>query len=310
MLIYPTLKQSPIQGLIGVGGGASGYLGRSFPYDDAAYSGFFKSGASPINIDNSTYDEYNGSASDTHNALDFMIDHSQNKFFGGYDRAAYYPWDNGGNTYSGSANFYATGTRSDFGATGNGHLESSIGGNGRGCTIGYLGDGTPVIIISHTNNNRFYFFEYPSGDYIGFKTVPTSTTNNPGSPNDMTGLAWDGTRLLMMNGTNAEVFGYNLPSDISGIDGNSIGNASRKWVVTHACYYGMAWTGDGLIISNKDSNQNATYFTLSGSGLSGTSTIVRSFSLGTPNYSVAIDYKNRKLVMGGYSNNRLRVWGE
>jgi hypothetical protein len=307
MLIYPTLKQSPIQGLIGVGGGASGYLGRSFPYDDAAYSGFFKSGASPINIDNSSYDEYNGTVSDTQNALDFFIDHSQNKFFGGYDSASYYTWNNGGNTYSGSANFYAVdSTQNNL----NGHANSSIGQNGRGCTIGYLGDGTPVIIISHTNNNRFYFFEYPNGNYIGFKTAPTGTTNNPSNTNDMTGLAWDGTRLLMMNGVNAEVFGYNLPYNTSGIDGTSIGNASRRWVVTHACHYGMAWTGDGLIISNAISSQNATYFTLSGSGLSGTSTAVRTFSLGVANYSVAIDYKNRKLVMGGYSNNRIRVWGE
>lgn len=307
MLIYPTLKQSPIQGLIGVGGGASGYLvGSSFPYDDAAYSGFFSSYASPINIDNSTYDEYS-SATDTHNALDFMIDHSEDKLFGGYNTASYYTWNNGGNTYSGSANFYATNSAQTDLA---GHANSLIAQNGRGCTIGYLGDGTPVIIISNSSTNRFHFFNYPSGTFIGFKTVPTGTTNNPGNSNDMTGLSWDGTRLLMANTTDAAVFGYDLPSDTSGIDGTSIGDASRRWVLSHACHYGMAWTGDGVIIANKDNNQNATYFTLSGSGLSGTSTAVRSFSLGVANYSVAIDYKNRKLVMGGYSNNKMRVWGE
>ena len=52
------------------------------------------------------------------------------------------------------------------------------------------------------------------------------------------------------------------------------------------------------------------YVQITDNGFNGTSNEVRIYDLYNNNYSVAIDYKNRKLVIGGYSNNRYQVYGE
>ena len=71
----------------------------------------------------------------------------------------------------------------------------------------------------------------------------------------------------------------------------------------------MAWTGDG-IIHNYGGQGYAVYDRLSGSGYSGTHTFVRNYNgLSGYNYGLAIDYKNRKLVLGGY-NETYHVYGE
>ena len=119
---------------------------------------------------------------------------------------------------------------------------------------------------------------------------------------------------LVATRANNYVYGYDIPSDTAAIvvqqQNNTTVSVTRRWSTSHDCQYGMVWSGDGVYMSAGNSTQTCSYFRFSGTGTSGTSTLVRSYSLGTTNYSLAIDYKNRKLIMGGYGNNRYRVWGE
>ena len=277
--------------------------------DDLAYSNFFKNDESPINVSNSSYDEFNGTGSqgdsgNTHNTLDNFIDHNASKIWGGYDSASYYTWNNGGSNYSGNANFYAiNSTKQNL----TGHSSSGLSSNGRGNTIAYLGDNTPVIVISSVNK-IFYYFNYPNGTYIGKLTAIEDSGDNP-TDDDFSGLCYNGTQLLVANRVDDYVYGYDMPLNIAAINDTTV-SVTRRWSTSHDCQYGMAWSGDGVYMTNGDSNQTCSYFRFSGTGMSGTSTLVRSYSVGTTNYSLAIDYKNRKLIMGGFSNNAYRVWGE
>ena len=306
-------------GLIGVGNidtkkgvfdvTASQIIGDYYGPDDLAYSNFFKNNKSPIDVSNSSYDEFNGPGSagnsnNTHNSLDNFIDHNESKIWGGYSSASYYTWNKGGLNYSGNANFYAVNSSSQ---SVTGHSSSGLGSGGRGMTIAYLGDNTPVIVISSTNK-IFYYFNYPNGTYIGKLTAIEDSGDNP-TDDDFSGLCYNGTQLLVANRSDDYVYGYDMPLNTAAINNTTV-SVTRRWSVTHDCMYGMAWSGDGVYMTNRSSNQTCSYFRLSGTGTSGTSTLVRTYSLGTTNYSLAIDYKNRKLIMGGYGNNRYRVWGE
>ena len=147
-------------GLIGVGNidtkkgifdvTASQIIGDYSGPDDLAYSNFFKNNESPIDVSNSSYDEFNGtgatgSSGNTHNTLDNFIDHNESKIWGGYSSASYYTWNNGGSNYSGNGSFYTIdGVQQSI----TGHSSSSLGGSGTGLTIAYLGDNTPVIVLS------------------------------------------------------------------------------------------------------------------------------------------------------------------
>lgn len=284
-------------------------LNMGFEFDDAAYSQFFTSGASPIDVDNSSYDQFIGSGSagysgNATDALDNFVDHNQGHIWRGYSAAGYYTWNNAGNNYSGNANFYAVNSAA-LPLTGN--TTSGMSSNGRGMTIAYLGDGTPVIVIS-TRLKQFYYFNYPTGTYIGKLTAIEDSGDNP-TDDDFSGLCFSGTQLLVATRVNNYVYGYDMPENTAAINDTTV-SVTRRWSTSHDCQYGMAWSGDGVYMTNGASTQNCSYFRFSGTGTSGTSTQVRTYSLGVINYSLAVDYKNRKLIMGGYSNNRLRVWGE
>ena len=154
-------------GLIGVGNidtkkgifdvTASQIIGDYSGPDDLAYSNFFKNNKSPIDVSNSSYDEFQGTGSagssgNTHGTLGNIIDHNESKIWGGYSSASYYTWNNGGSNYSGNANFYAVNSSSQ---SVTGHGSSGMSSNGRGMTIAYLGDNTPVIVIT-TRYKQFY----------------------------------------------------------------------------------------------------------------------------------------------------------
>lgn len=306
-------------GLIGVGNidekkgvfdvTASQIIGDYSGPDDLAYSNFFKNSQSPIDVSNSSYDEFNGSGNagssgNAHNTLDNFIDHNESKIWGGYNSASYYTWNNGGSNYSGNANFYAINS-SQQNLTG--HNTSGLSSNGRGMTIAYLGDNTPVIVIT-TRLKQFYYFNYPSGTYIGKLTAIEDSGDNP-TDDDFAGVCYNGSQLLVANRVDHYVYGYDMPSNTAAINDTTV-SVTRRWSITHDCQYGMVWSGDGVYITNKNDNWSCSYFRFSGTGTSGTSTLVRTYSVGIINYSLAMDYKNRKLIMGGYNNNRYRVWGE
>ena len=306
-------------GLIGVGNinekkgvfdvTASQIIGDYSGPDDLAYSNFFKNNESPIDVSNSSYDEFNGTGSagnigNAHNTLGTIIDHNESKIWGPYNSASYYTWNNGGSNYSGNANFYAIkSTQQNL----TGHNTSSMGTHGRGLTIAYLGDNTPVIVVT-TRYKQFYYFNYPAGTYIGRLTAIEDSGDNP-TDDDFAGLCYNGTQLLVASRGDSYVYGYDIPSNTAAINDTTV-SVTRRWSTSHDCQYGMVWSGDGVYMSNGNSTQTCSYFRFSGTGTSGTSTLVRSYALGATNFSLAIDYKNRKLIMGGYSNNRYRVWGE
>ena len=289
------------------GGGGGGGSGSALT-NDLAYDGFFSQNKSALDFSNSSYNSFSSSTS-THNSLDTFIDHNSSRLYGAYNTAHYYTWANAGQAYSGFGGFYSVGTRSDFA----GQQASYLGNTGRGITIAYLGDQTPVIVIGRSGgSNRLDFYSYPGTAHLGYMTVRVGgggSGYNPGSNNDMSGIAFDGTNLLMMNRNQSYMWAYPMPADTSAIN-NGVMDTVAQWSMPTTLQYGLAWTGDGVIMGKGGSPTEVAYVRLSGSGFTGTGTAIRSYSMGSNNYSLAIDYKNRKLVVGGYSNNLYKVFSE
>ena len=281
-----------------------------FSFNDAAYSNFFTDGgnSNPIIISNSSNDDFSGTTSNTPNSLQSFIDHSEDKIYTGWEYFSSYSWGNGGNNYSGNANFYQdNGSQVIF----NGWYSTPAGyGQMMGITIGYLGDNTAVFILG-SSYEKLYFFNYPSGNYIGNQVISYGTTNNPANAGDteFRSVAFDGTHILAMNSSGGTIYGYDMPASTSAISGNTI-STSRKWTssASGSLFYGMAWGGDGVYIGT---STGAVYDRLSGTGYNGSHTYVSGYNaIGGTGDGVAIDYKNRKLVIGGGFYHNRRVYGE
>ena len=285
--------------------------------DDSAYSGFFTTGASPISIVNTSVDYFQGNPSNTHNGLGVFFDHSESKIFAAYNTTSSYAWSNGGSTYSGNANLYQpSGSQTNLA----GHSSSGIGSTGSDITVAYLGDNTPVFVAISASNARFYYFNYPSGTYIGYQNYTTNTTNNP-SNNYTRGICYSGTHLITLNNSEFYLFGYDLPASTSSISSNTV-STTRRWSSGNNASNsnGLVWTGDGVIQGYSNSyypisHYGATEIVLSGSGYNGTHTqtgfyYITSSASGVANYGIGMDYKNRKLILGGYDNDRYAVYGE
>jgi hypothetical protein len=289
--------------------------------DDSAYSGFFTSGASPISIVNTSVDTLVGGYYDTHRGLGAFFDHSESKIFVAYGTTSSYAWSNGGSTYSGNANFYSPSSNNPTDLAG--HSASGLGSNiNSDITVAYLGDNTPVFVVSLTGSiyGRLYYFNYPSGTYIGYQNFTTGTTNNPNSV-DTRGVCYSGTHLITYNASDFALYGYDLPASTSSISSNTI-STTRKWSSGNNAVngYGLVWTGDGVIQGYSNSyyaisHYGATEMVLSGSGYNGTHSqntwyYITSSASGVANYSLGMDYKNRKLILGGFNNSRYAVYGE
>ena len=313
------IKQSPIIGVSGIGGGTASYInyGTKAPSGaDVMYDYFFSSGASAINCSSSNTQTFNpginaGQVGGTHNALDAFLDHSQQKIWGAYSTVSSYAWNNGGNTY-GNSSFYAiSGVQTNVA----GHTTSGLGGAGRGITMAVLSDNTPVLVVSRSGLNQFHFFNYPSGTYIGYQ-ITNIGTNQPNEGGDWAGLAWDGgDHLLVAARGDSQVYAYSLPSSTSAISSSTAISTVAKWTTSHAVQYGMVYGGGNrLYITENTNNGNVTQFLLSGTasqvGYSGSSSVVTTYQLGVQNYSLMMDYKNRKLILGGFNNNQYLIVGE
>lgn len=294
----------------GLGGGATSLLNvgdvASLPtYNDVAYDNFFTKDPqdAPINISNSSYDTYSGVISKT----GIFYDHSAQKIWYGYDTPGYYDWTYGGGTYPGSAGFYGYSSGPTT-LTGGAYID------GISSTIAYLGDDTPVIVVatqsSSTYTRRLYFYNYPSGTLIDY--LNTSTGTNQPIGYKFTGLCFNGSQLLVATDDSSDtyVYAYDLPANTSAINNTSTISTSARWSVSHGCFFGLAWGGGGRIyLADKGNSQQVTQFILAGGGYSGTSTTVTTYSLGANIFNVVIDYKNRKLIIGGF-NTGMRVFGE
>ena len=319
--------------MTGFGGGAASLsVASSGGLDDSAYSGFFTSGASPINISSSSRDDFSGSygsSGGTHDFSDAFFDHANQKIWGDGGRGqgeGYYAWNNGGSTYSGNANFYTVNTSKSSLGSGGGY---NIGG----CTVAYLGDNTPVLVCGEysTSYIRFYFWNHPANTYIGYLNVTTGTTNQPNDKR-CTGLCYSGTHLIMGTQTNnypsnvadRYLWGYNLPADTTAINSSSTISAVLRWTTPHALQNGLVWGGGNRVyLTSYDSalggsNGNGqfggvTQIILTDNGFSGTHSVVGSigqYNQSVSTFGLGMDYKNRKLILGGHSIGSYGVYGE
>tara|TARA_S200000501_G_scaffold172956_1_gene162929 strand:+ start:684 stop:1697 length:1014 start_codon:yes stop_codon:yes gene_type:complete len=305
--------------------------------DDSAYSGFFTSGASPINVSSSSRDDFSGgygSNTGTHDFSDAFFDHANQKIWGdsGFNQGeGYYGWNNGGSTYSGNANFYTVNTS-----------KSSLGSGGGsrmgGCTVAYLGDNTPVLVLGDISGSyiRFYFWNYPTtasvaNTYIGYLNVTTGTTNQPNYIS-CSGLCYSGTHLIMgtqtgnypSNTLDRYLWGYDLPADTTAINSSSTISAVLRWTTPHALQNGLVWGGGNRVyLTSYDSGLGGSYgngqyggvtqIILTDNGFSGTHSVVGSvgqYNQSGSTFGLGMDYKNRKLILGGHNIGTYGVYGE
>ena len=316
--------------MAGLGGGATSLSNAGaalFSYDDAAYSNFFNNGGNdnPIDISNSSYHQVTSYASGyrNHEGLSSFYDHDQGKVFSGGNQQGYsgtgynnllsMPWPQAGNTYVGYPEFYQVQNSTTL-------LSSAVTtGTGRGLTVGYLQDDTAVFVRTMSSGvNRLHFHYYPSGTYIGYLTMFEAASygsNDPKNIGAQQDICFDGTRILFIDENNSGyVFGYDMPANAAAINSSSTIYTSRRWTSSYSGHmiYGMVWTGDGIIY-NHYGNGSAKYDRLSGTGYSGTHTYVRNYehyNNRTDNFGVAMDYKNRRLILGGWSASEMRLYGE
>lgn len=299
--------------------------------DDSAYSGFFTTGASPINISSSSRDDFSGgtagSSGGTHAGQDAFFDHANQKIwadeFNG--NPGYYTWSNGGSTYSGNANFYTVNSYQS--QLPSGHTTMV------GITVAYLGDDTPVLVMGEGNLSdfKFYFWTHPDATYIGYLNVTSGTTNQP-NRKQCAGLCYSGTHLIMGTQTGSYpsdvadryLWGYDLPANTAAIDSSSTVSAVLRWTTPHALQNGLVWGGGNRVyLTSYDSGLggsygngqygNVTQIILTDNGFSGTHSVVGSvgqYNLAGANLGLGMDYKNRKLILGGRSYNVYGVYGE
>jgi len=311
----------------GIGGGSgANYFGPE-------YSGF--NNDSPIlALINSTGTETDGmdAASNRWDSLDTFFDFSQNKILGAYNTVSFYsnfPYNNNSGTWSGHDAYYSINpaNRQDF----SGHATSAIEAGGRGITVAYLSDEsrTPVVVVggagvSHdplVANGGLFFFDYATGAFLGRLTFEHSSGSSNRNIQDLSGVAWDGEKLLVVarDAVDTPTYGaeggmlyrFTLPSSIPNL--GSI-NIDQEVPLPHKLNYGLSWYGSGIYMaSGKDNffgisqielNFANTSSTLIG-GVGKFNTTENSNVFGAP-----IDYKNRRLVVGGYNSTQTRSFGE
>jgi hypothetical protein len=316
----------------GVGGGAGigpGYFGSQ-------YSGF--SNVSPIlALTSSTGTEATGvtAANNRWDSLDTFFDFSGNKIWGAYNTVSYYsnfPYNNNNGTWSGSDTYYtiAANTRGDI----SGQNASGIAAGGRGLTIAYLSDAsrTPVVVVggngdSHDSGHAaggLFFFNYSTGAFLGRLIFEHSTGFSNRNISDLSGLAWDGEKLLVVargsvntptyGATGSMLYRFTLPASIT--NSNASISIDQEVPLPHPLNYGLSWYGSGV------------YMASDLGGYSGVSQIELNFSDGTSTligtagkfnttavppeqiFSATVDYRNRRLVLGGYNLTEIRSFGE
>ena len=303
-------KESPLPTLVGLGGGSNSFSysgGSSFSFNDDEYDNFFTANKAPINISNSSYDQFYGSnnaVGGTHEGLGVFFDTSRSRIYAAYPTSTYYGWNNSSGTYAGNANYYAlSSTRTNMNGTYGNNL-------GRDMTVAYLGDDTQVFVQSNNNGNNTLQFFNSAGYHMGGLTLTTGGTNQPVSQDHS--IAFSGTHLLLGVSSHDYIYAYDLPADSSTINTNNTTSITPVAKYYHNNFgsitYGMAWGGDNRVYICTSSG--ATQYLLTDNDFSGTATSVASYTWNGNNYSLGMDYKNRKLVLGGYSIVNYYVFGE
>ena len=296
--------------MTGFGGGATSLSNAGaalFSYDDAAYNNFFSKGKAPIDIVNTSSDYYNGTSSDVDDGLGKFYDTNQQKIYTTYGTVRSYGWSYSSGTYASNANYYRfSSTHTDF----SGWYTSSVGGGSRDIVVAYLQDDTPVFVV--VDGYRLVFYNYPAGTYINDLYLNSGGLNNPAGYHN-SNLAFDGTYLIYHD--NFKFYYYDMPANTASIGGylsRTLKYSAYGVSSNTTPNYGLVSGGGNILYLGTE--QGATKFTLSAAnGLNGSateSTLYAYNSSGAVNYSLGMDYKNRKLILGGFGGRDLRVYGE
>ncbi len=296
-----------MKSMAGFGGGATSLsvAGGGVGYD-VEYNGFFTSNANSINASNSSYVTHSPSGSiGYHGGLSCFYDHASSRLYKAYPYPSRIAWNNGGSTYSGNASFYAINSSASVLS---GWSSSGIGFNeGRGVTIAYLPDETAILICGQMNSTpakKVHFFNHPSGSYIGY-LFPSQSLNSNGQFD----FVYSGTHILIKERGSRYLYGYDVPANTSAINNSSTMSAVLKWDLgsafiydtnQHSHSYGMAWGGGNRIYFGN--TYGASQYLLTNNGLNGTASLVADYTGSGSYVSCQIDYKNRKLIIGGYGS--------
>lgn len=268
----------------------------------------------------SGYDEFSGADTTTWQSLDTFIDNSSNLIYTGYDEVCTLDWSNGSSTYTGNANFYSVDGTDQTALSG--AATSGISSNGRGLTVAYLSDSsrTAVLVVSHTSGNAgngAYFYSLSDGSYLG----NADFTNSSGTQNnsDDAGLCFDGQYLLRMNRSDSNIYAYEMPTS-SSISGSL--SLIYQWSTPSAIQYGMVFCGYDssekrrVIYADNASSSSCREVLLDAPTAPNQYSLGHTnvgssgrYDLGETNYSLALDYKNSKLIVGGYNADKYRVFG-
>ena len=302
----------PTNFFIGRGGGGAGpgYFGLN-----NGYSGFDNNNPILADVANPGSSTAAAPGNDVWASLDTHLDYDAGTVWASYPTISEYPMTNTG-TYTNDAYYLLNASnKSDL----SGYANTGLAGEGRGQTVAYLSDAprTPVLVAGMTgvsNGNTagtgLQFFNYSTGAWLGRMTFDPGTTPIPG---DLTGLAWDGTNLLVVGRTTygtaqAKLFRIPLPSSITN---NGVLTVLSETLLPHLIQYGMAWYGGGIYMTDRTTgiSQISLNFNTNTSALVGAA---GKYKLTTPValYSATLDYKNRRLVLGGYSVTEVRSFGE
>jgi hypothetical protein len=336
----PQILYAPMLGSLGGGsvrgfGRGVGGAGIGPGYFGSQYTGF--SNDSPIlALTSSTGTEATGvtAANNRWDSLDTFFDFSGSKILGAYNTVSYYsnfPYNNNNGFWSGSDTYYtiAANTRGDI----SGYSASNIAAGGRGITIAYLSDAsrTPVVVVggsgnSHDSGNSaggLFFFNYSTGSFLGRLMFEHSTGFSNREISDLSGLAWDGEKLLVVGrgAVNTPTYGaggsmlyrFTLPASIT--NSNASISIDQEVPLPHQLNYGLSWYGEGIYMSAdtpyKGVSQIELNFSSSTSTLIGTAGKFKTTAVpDEATFSATVDYRNRRLVLGGYNLTEIRSFGE
>lgn len=295
----------------GGGGAGSGYFGLG-------YSGFNNNNPILADVANPGSGTNAVPGTDVWNSLDTHLDYDAGTVWASYSTISEYTMANTG-TYTNDAYYLLNASnKNDL----SGAALSGVASAGRGQTVAYLSDAprTPVLVAGMTGASNgatattgLQFFNYSTGAWLGRMTFDPGTTPTPG---DLSGLAWDGTNLLVVSrtpygsapSTYSKLFRIPLPSSITN---NGVLTVLSETLLPHLINYGMAWYGGGVYMTEQVNgiSQISLDFTNNTSALVGAAA---KYKLTTPAsmYSATLDYKNRRLVLGGYTLSEVRSFGE
>ena len=321
----PQILYSPMLATFG-GGSARGFNpgGNAFAsgYFGVGYSGFNNSNPILAVTTNAGTPTAVTPGSNVWESLDTHLDYDAGTVWGSYNTVSQYTMTQTG-TYTDDT-FYKINGAAPIKSNLSGAAASSVAALGRGQTVAYLSDAsrTPVLVagLNGTSTgtaagNGLAFFNYSTGAFLGRMTFDPGVTP---AVEDISGLAWDGDHLLAVSRTtytvagqpNAKLFRIVMPSSV--VNGGSLTtNVFSTTNLPILINYGMAWYGAGVYMTGRTTGisqisidfQNNTSALVGAEGKFGFPTAVVA-------YGATLDYKNRRLVLGGYATSNIRSFGE